>query len=87
MVGQLELLRELYEHPLDINTATVEDLQQLPFLTDMQIEQIHAYIYLHGKIQTLAELRLVPLMDEVTRRRISLFVAPSPNPSPGEEGN
>ena len=77
---QLHLLelKELSEHPLNINTATVEDFLQLPFLSEAQIEQIHAYIYLHGQIQTLAELRLVPLIDDVTRRRISLFVYAEP---------
>lgn len=74
----LQELKERSEHPLNINTATVEDLLQLPFLSEAQIEQIHAYIYLHGQMQTLAELRLVPLLDEVTRRRISLFVYAEP---------
>ena len=74
----LQELKELSEHPLNINTATVEDLLLLPFLSEAQIEQIHAYIYLHGQMQTLAELRLVPLLDEVTRRRISLFVYAEP---------
>lgn len=74
VMAQLEMLRELNAHPLNINTADEEDLRQLPFLTDTQIEQIHAYIYLHGQMQTLAELRLVPFLDEATRRRLSLFV-------------
>ena len=74
----LQELKELSEHPLNINTASVEDFLQLPFLSEAQIEQIHAYIYLHGQMQTLAELRLVPLIDDVTRRRISLFVYAEP---------
>lgn len=74
----LQELKELAEHPLNINTATVEDFLQLPFLSEAQIEQIHAYIYLHGQMQTLAELRLVPLIDDVTRRRLSLFVYAEP---------
>ena len=74
----LQELKELSEHPLNINTATVEDFLQMPFLSEAQIEQIHAYIYLHGQMQTLAELRLVPLIDDVTRRRISLFVYAEP---------
>lgn len=74
----LQELKERHEHPMNINTASVEDLLQLPFLSEAQIEQIHAYIYLHGQMQTLAELRLVPLIDEVTRRRISLFVYAEP---------
>lgn len=70
----LQELKELSEHPMNINTATVEDFLQLPFLSEAQVEQIHAYIYLHGQLRTLAELRLVPLIDDVTRRRLSLFV-------------
>lgn len=77
-------LKELHEHPLNINTASVEELLQLPFLSEAQIEQIHAYIYLHGQMQTIAELRLVPLLDEVTRRRISYFVYAEPQKQ--EEG-
>ena len=46
----LQELRELSEHPININTATVEDFLQLPFLSEEQIEQIHAYIYLHGQM-------------------------------------
>ncbi|MBR6129526.1 MAG: helix-hairpin-helix domain-containing protein [Bacteroidaceae bacterium] len=74
----LQELKELSEHPLNINTATVEDFLQLPFLSEAQIEQIHAYIYLHGQMQTLSELRLVPLIDDVTRRRLSLFTYAEP---------
>ena len=74
----LQELKELSEHPININTATVEDLLQLPFLSEAQIEQIHAYIYLHGQMQTLAELRLVPLIDDATRRWIPLFMYAEP---------
>lgn len=74
----LQELKELSEHPFNINTASIEDFLQLPFLSEAQIEQIHAYIYLHGQMQTLAELRLVPLIDDVTRRRLSLFVYAEP---------
>ncbi|MEG1547044.1 MAG: helix-hairpin-helix domain-containing protein, partial [Bacteroides sp.] len=35
-----EELEELKEHPLNINTVTKEQLEQLPFLTDLQIEHI-----------------------------------------------
>ena len=83
----LQELKELSEHPLNINTASVEDLLQLPFLSEVQIEQIHAYIYLHGQMQTLAELRLVPLIDETTRRRLSLFVYVEPERQTEERRN
>ena len=73
VISYLEELRQLADQPMNINTATVEDLLRLPFLSEAQIEQIHAYIYLHGQMQTLSELRLVPLIDDATRQRLSLF--------------
>ncbi len=70
----LQGLRELHEHPMNINTADIDDLLQLPFLSESQIEDIHAYVYLHGRMQTLGELMLLPTMDRETRRKLSLFV-------------
>ena len=71
-------LKQLSEHPMNINTATVDDFLRLPFLSEAQIEQIHAYIYIHGQMQTLDELRLVPLIDDLTRQRLLLFVCAEP---------
>ena len=70
----LEELKLLHEHPLNINSASIEDFQQIPFLNEQQIESIHAYIYLHGEMQTLGELLLLPLIDEQTYRWLHLFV-------------
>lgn len=70
----LEELKDLHEHPININTATIEELLQLPFLSEQQIESIHAYIYLHGQMQTLGELRMLPLIDGQTYRWLHLFV-------------
>ena len=81
----LQELKELSEHPMNINTATVEDFLQLPFLSEAQIEQIHAYIYLHGQMQTLAELRLVPLIDDATRQWLSLFTYAEPQETKTED--
>ena len=70
----LEELKQLHEHPVNINTASVEDFRQIPFLNEQQIESIHAYIYLHGEMKTLGELRLLPLIDAQTYRWLHLFV-------------
>ena len=70
----LEELKQLHEHPVNINTASIEDFQQLPFLNERQIESIHAYIYLHGEMKTLGELRLLPLIDAQTYTWLHLFV-------------
>lgn len=67
-------LKQLHEQPLNINTATQEELRRLPFLAEWQIEEIHAYIYLHGEMQTLGELMLIPDLDATTRQRLRLFV-------------
>ena len=71
---QLQELRPLHDHPMNINMATREELLRLPFLDEQQVEEIHAYVYLHGSLLTAGELRLVPLLDGRTRRFLSLFV-------------
>ena len=35
-----ELLCQLEQEPIDLNTATREDLEQLPFLTALQVEAL-----------------------------------------------
>jgi hypothetical protein len=74
LLSYLEELKDLHEHPININTATIEDFKQLPFLSEQQIESIHAYIYLHGQMQTLGELLMLPLIDGQTYRWLHLFV-------------
>lgn len=67
-------LCELHEHPLDINAVTKEQLEQFPFLTPVQIENLLAYLYSYGPMQTLGELQLVGEMDYETRQMLSFFV-------------
>lgn len=70
----MEELAYLNAHPLDINTATREDLQRLPMLSDEQIEDIHTYIFLHRGMRSLAELMAIESLDYATRRVLSLFL-------------
>lgn len=69
-----EELCELHEHPFNINTVTKEQLEQLPFLTAVQVENILAYLYSYGPMQTLSELQLIGEMDFETRQMLSFFV-------------
>ena len=69
-----DLYESLHETPLNINTATREDLSMLPFLTERQIEDIHAYIYMHGPMLTLGELQLTGSLDYNTRQLLREFV-------------
>ena len=68
------MYESMHESPLNINCATREELAQLPFLTYEQIEDIHAYIYMHGSMLTLGELQLIGSLDFDTRKLLRLFV-------------
>lgn len=68
------MYESMHESPLNINTATKEDLAMLPFLDYGQIEDIHAYIYMHGPMLTLGELQLTGSLDYRTRQLLRYFV-------------
>ena len=69
-----ELLAELAEHPLDINRATREELELLPFLSAPDIENICAYVWRHGPLKSLGELAMIDGMDYTKRRLLMCFV-------------
>ena len=71
---QHEELTELSVSPFNINTATKEQLQQLPFLSDEIIENILYYLYKYGPMLTVNELLGVEGMDHQTRRLLSSFI-------------
>lgn len=67
-------LADLARHPININTATRDDLSQIPFLTDRDIEALCAYIGSHGAMKTLGELAMTGTLDAGKRRLLSYFV-------------
>ena len=71
------MYESMHESPLNINTATREELSQLPFLTFKQIEDIHAYIYMHGPMLSLGELQLTGSLDYETRKMLRHELADS----------
>ena len=80
-----DIYESLHETPLNINTATREELAMLTFLTDRQIEDIHAYIYMHGPMLTLGELQLTGSLDYNTRQLLRHFVYAGPLPEKNEK--
>ena len=60
--------------PVDLNRATRQQLEQFPFLSDIQIEHLLAYIYIHGQMKTIYELQLVEEMDKQTIQYLLPFV-------------
>lgn len=72
-----DILQELSERkntPLNLNVATKEELEEFPFLTDNQIENILAYIYIKGEMQTVYELLLIEGMSKETIDLLAPFV-------------
>src|SRR5574344_3024330 len=56
-------LADLHEHPININTIQKEDLEQMPFLSAQQIEDILAYLYQYGEMKSLGELAMIRSLD------------------------
>lgn len=69
-----DFLSELAENPLNLNTASREDLEQLPFLTAQQIEDIQAYIYQYGTMKSLGELAMIESIGWSQRKLLGYFV-------------
>lgn len=58
-----ELLCQLEQQPINLNTATREELEALPFLSALQVEGIMEYLYRYGAMKSLNELRMIRSMD------------------------
>jgi hypothetical protein len=74
-------LSELAANPMDINRCTREDLERLPFLSSQQIMDILEYRDRYGRIESEAELMMIPTLDWRTRNMLLQFVAMPPDTS------
>ncbi|MDB5205109.1 MAG: helix-hairpin-helix protein [Flavisolibacter sp.] len=61
-------------HPVNLNTATAEDLQPLRFLTDLQIATLIRYRSVFGKLLDIYELQAVPGFDLLTIKKLQPYV-------------
>lgn len=69
-----ELLCELEQHPMDINTATREQLEQLPFLSAQQVEELMEYQYRYGPMKSAGELLMISSLGYEERRLLTYFI-------------
>ena len=69
-----DLLCELEQHPININTATREELEQLPFLSAQQVEALMAYLYRYGEMKSTAELQMITEIGPQTRKLLECFI-------------
>ncbi len=72
--NELEELTARLHEPINLNQVTRQQLEQFPFLSDLQIEHLLAYVYIHGQMKTLYELQLVEDMDRQTIQYLLPFV-------------
>ena len=71
----LEELYELYQHPFDINTASAEQIAQLPFISNEQATDITNYINRNGEMLSLGELMMIPSLNAIQRKLLRHFSA------------
>ncbi|HWI92161.1 MAG TPA: helix-hairpin-helix domain-containing protein [Flavisolibacter sp.] len=71
LLQQLDYFRK---HPINLNTATAEELQTLRFITDLQIGNFIRYRNLFGKFISIYELQAIPTWDLVMIKKILPFI-------------
>ena len=69
-----ENLSQYFQTPLNLNTATPEELSSLFLLTPIQINNLQQHIRKHGPLLSLYELQAVPGFDLPTIYRVVPFV-------------
>lgn len=66
-------LYDIYQHPFELNSATAQQLQQLPFLTTAQVLAILDYVKRNHPVLSVGELMYIRELDYPTRMKLLLF--------------
>ncbi|MEJ5350400.1 MAG: helix-hairpin-helix domain-containing protein [Melioribacteraceae bacterium] len=69
-----DLIEELVNNPIDINSATSEQLLQIPFLNLLTANAIVRYRDLHGSFNSLNELKNINELNDELIDRIKPFI-------------
>ena len=72
--NNFEELSELKENPININTATKEQLEKFPFLSDRIVENILYYLYKNGPMLSENELWMIEDINRQTIRCLQPFI-------------
>ncbi len=74
----VEDLMYFANNPLNLNLASIEDLEKMQFLNEYQIVNLLNYIAIHGSMNTIYELQLVDGFDNETIKKLLAFVFVEP---------
>ena len=69
-----ERLQQLSEHPINLNNTSREELEQLPFLSEQQIDELIEYLLRYGPMRSYGELRMIRAMDFQQLSLLPFFV-------------
>ncbi len=69
-----DILEDYFNHPMDINKARAEELKELRFLSDIQINEIIQHRIDNGNFIALYELQSVPSLDDNTIQLLLPFI-------------
>ena len=70
----IEMLFELYENPVNLNSSNEEELSRLFFLSDFQIKVLYDHIKSSGRIVSHYEIAALPGFDRETATMMSIFI-------------
>ena len=76
-------LSDMAQNKININTATRQELESLPFLSEMQVMDIMEYIYRHGAMKSINELMSIESIDYSTRQILQEFLYAGDKPDKG----
>ncbi|MDH7604707.1 MAG: helix-hairpin-helix domain-containing protein [Melioribacter sp.] len=69
-----DLIEELIIYPIDINSATIEQLLQIPYLNFLTANAIIRYRDLHGKFNSINELENIDELNDELINKITPFI-------------
>ena len=72
------LLEQLAANPVDINSATTADLEQLPFLSAQQVADLLHYRDRYGAVRSAGELRMLPSLGHEQLQLLPFFIVFGP---------
>lgn len=76
-------LLDLQRNRININTATRQELESLPFLSEQQVMDILEYIHFHGALKSINELMSIESIDYSTRQLLQEFLYAGDKPEKG----